>query len=76
MNEPTRAEWDRLYAVIDRGFEGVHERLDALNGRTVAHAEQIAVLKDRSDDAQKAKWVDRGLGGIVAAALAALGYYK
>ena len=42
----------RLEQKVDGGFEGVHGRLDILNGQTRKHAEEIAVLKDRSDKAE------------------------
>lgn len=39
MNGPSREEFtaftERLYETMDRGFQGVHSRMDTLNGRTL-----------------------------------------
>lgn len=59
------SELDRLYKLMDDGFNGVHSRLDALNGRTRENEQDIAVLKDRGGSA--ARW-----GAGASAALVAL----
>jgi tetrahydromethanopterin S-methyltransferase subunit G len=43
---------DRLTKLMHDGFEGVHKRLDVLNGRTGGAEREIAVLKDRSPGRQ------------------------
>lgn len=51
-------DWDRLYDLLRDGFEGVHDRLDQLNGRTRTVENKVAVLEDRgvrSKD-QTARW--------------------
>ena len=61
---------------IRASVDGVNIRLDALNGRTRANEQAIAVLDDRADDSRSAarKW---GLtaGGIGTAIAAALAYF-
>lgn len=42
----------RLEQKVDGGFQGVHGRLDMLNGQVKTHGEEIAVLKDRSEKAE------------------------
>lgn len=43
---------------LREGFDGVHDRLDALNGRTRQNEQDIAVLRDRATAAkQKAEEV-------------------
>jgi hypothetical protein len=42
----------RLEQTVTNGFEGINERLDALNGQTKRHGEEIAVLMDRSAKAE------------------------
>jgi hypothetical protein len=62
-------EFDRLYTLMKDGFDGVHNRLDELNGRTRGTERAIAVLEDRgvrSPD-YKARWG----AGIVGAAVGA-----
>lgn len=38
---------DRLTEAMQAGFSGVHERLDALNGRTRKNSEDIVQLRER-----------------------------
>ena len=62
---------DEFYRAIDEvkaGIQGVHDRLDALNGRTRGCETQIAVLQDRSARDPAARW---GAAGAFLAALAA-----
>lgn len=57
---------DRLYDLMEKGFHGVHSRLDDLNGRTRSAEQKIAVLEDRgirSKDAG-ARWGVAGIGAI------------
>lgn len=49
MGEISRDELQRLYESLDKGFAGVHARLDTMNGRVAANTTEIAVLKDRGD---------------------------
>lgn len=42
---PTRPEFDLLTKLIEQGFDGVHERLDKLNGKTEDHGNRIAKLE-------------------------------
>ena len=72
MGDPiTREEWNRLYESMEKGFSGLNARLDLLNGKTQQHTADIAVLMDRSDDAKTARWIDRGVGTLVAGLLGA-----
>ena len=48
-----REQHSRLRQDMQSGFQGVNVRLDALNGKTNAHETQIAVLKDRSERAER-----------------------
>jgi len=52
MSDLTRSEVerieDRLSKLMQEGFDGVHHRLDTLNGRTRQCESELAVLKDRS----------------------------
>lgn len=58
---------------IREGIDGVHARLDALNGRTRTNETDIAVLKDRSADARKAGGLwGAGAGAFVGGVLAVL----
>ena len=54
------------------GFEGGHERLDSLNGRTRQNEQDIAVLKDRDQltTDKTARW--GAVGAILTGAGAAL----
>ena len=61
MSEISRDEFNRLYQLVETGFQGVHSRLDHLNGRTRTTEQKIAVLEDRSDG----RWWGGALGGVV-----------
>jgi hypothetical protein len=54
---PSRAEFtafcDRLYEQMDAGFNGVHERLDTLNGRTGKGEVADAELRARITSVEK-----------------------
>lgn len=70
MGDPiTRDEWNRLIQTVDRGFEGLNNRLDRLNGRMGDTEQEVAVLKDRSDDTVRQRWIDRGVGTLIAGML-------
>lgn len=87
MADLSPREIDRLYEAIDHGFKGVHERLDALNGRTreaekqiAVHETQIADLKHRPEPSpQHGRAVAYGAGtsaAIVAVAEAVKAWFK
>lgn len=61
---------DRLEARIDKRADGLDERLDLLNGRTRKNENDIAVLKDRSDEGKRAgaKW-GAGAGAAIGGAI-------
>lgn len=63
MADISREELERLYQTLDAGFNGVHSRLDELNGRTRKAENAIAVLEDRG---HPAVW-GGGIAGMVAA---------
>ncbi|MES2958117.1 MAG: hypothetical protein V4792_08010 [Pseudomonadota bacterium] len=52
-DELSREEFYHALGVLskgmDRGFEGVNDRLDRINGQVNTHREEIAVLKDRGN---------------------------
>lgn len=50
---PTRSEFDRLYALVDSGFGGIHRRLDTLNGRTLQSEKDIVDLHGRTRNLDK-----------------------
>ena len=61
-------EWDRLYDLLKDGFDGVHNRLDQLNGRTRTVESKVAVLEDRGVRDPTARWTAAsaiGLGALV-----------
>jgi len=49
-----RADLEFYSSQIYKGIEGIHERLDILNGKVNANTIAIAVLKDRAEQAQLA----------------------
>ena len=61
-------ELDRLYDLMEKGFSGVHDRLDRLNDRTRTAEQKLAVLEDRGVRSRDhgARW---GAGLIGAAGL-------
>lgn len=65
-----------LKEAIDRGFERMDQRFDALNGRVRTSENKIAVLEDRSDreKATASKWggVTGSIGGLIGGFLAGL----
>jgi hypothetical protein len=60
-------ELDQIHQTLRDGFAGIHERLDALNGRTRAVETEVAVLKDRDTRDPTARWtaVFAIVGGVV-----------
>lgn len=74
MSELGRDEWEGWMRLLREDIRGVHDRLDALNGRTRASELRIAVLQDRSDAVvdPAARWgaVGSGIGALLAGALA------
>lgn len=65
-----REEFQVWMELLRRDIQGVHDRLDTLNGRTREVEQDVAVLKDRGtrDSAARAT----GLSGVAASALALL----
>lgn len=65
------SEFERWMNLLRSDVQGVHDRLDELNGRTRASEQKIAVLEDRSGDGRKGGML---AGGVVTgiAALAEL----
>jgi hypothetical protein len=61
-----------LYAAIERGFTGVNARLDALNGKVYRHEADIAVLKDRGEQAKDGHARYAGWGGVLTGIVALL----
>ena len=55
---------------IKDDFQGVHDRLDTLNGQTRSNTVDIAILKERSVSDPAARW--SSFGAIVASAGAAI----
>jgi tetrahydromethanopterin S-methyltransferase subunit G len=45
---PSQRELDLLLIVINNGFEGVHARLDKLNGKVDNHTASISTLEERT----------------------------
>ena len=74
MADITAAEFERWMEVLRNDIQGVHARLDTLNGRTRASETAIAVLQDRATQAKDpaARWTALGsaLAAILAGALA------
>lgn len=65
----SREEWNRLYEAMTKGFTDINTRLDRQNGRLGEAEQELAVLKDRSDDVKLNRWIDRGVGTFIAAVL-------
>lgn len=42
-----------IHEEMKRGFDGIHERLDRLNGQVRRHGEQIAVLENQATTAAR-----------------------
>lgn len=60
---------EQLTRSVERGFEGVNERLDAANGKLYRHEADIAVLKDRADQSKDGHARYAGWGGVVTGAI-------
>lgn len=56
---------DFQFQTLQKGIDGIHARLDKLNGRVGENEQEIAVLKDRSDRAER----QGGLYGAMAGGL-------
>jgi len=48
MADPSRGEFELLVAMINQGFDGIHARLDKLNGKTSIHADRITTLEAKT----------------------------
>lgn len=61
-------EFQRWMTLLRGDIQGVHDRLDELNGRTRSNEQDIAVLKDRGTRDPMARWtaVFVGAGGVLA----------
>lgn len=57
----------RLRQDMNSGFSGVNTRLDALNGKTAIHTAEIAVLRDRSERAERQSGITGSITGGLAA---------
>lgn len=54
---------DFQFQTLQKGIDGIHARLDRMNGRVSENEQEIAVLKDRSDRAEKQGGMFGALGG-------------
>jgi len=63
-----RDEFERWMEVLRGDIKGVHERLDAINGRVRNTEQDVAVLQDRGARDNGARWTT----GITAAGVAVL----
>lgn len=57
---------DFQFQVLQNGIEDIKKRLDQMNGRVSDNEQEIAVLKDRSNRAEKQGGLFGALGGGVA----------
>ena len=65
-----RDEFESWMQLLRADVQGIHLRLDTLNGRTRECETDIAVLKDRGARDTTARWagIGSGIGGILYAA--------
>jgi hypothetical protein len=54
---------DFQFTTLQKGLDGIHARLDRMNGRVSESEQEIAVLKDRSDRAEKQGGMFGAIGG-------------
>ena len=54
---------DFQFQTLQKGIDGIHDRLDRMNGRVSESEQEIAVLKDRSDRAEKQGGLFGAIGG-------------
>lgn len=54
---------DFQFLTLQRGLDGINERLDRMNGRVSESEQEVAVLKDRSDRAEKQGGLFGAIGG-------------
>lgn len=54
---------DFQFQTLQRGLDGINERLDRMNGRVSESEQELAVLKDRSDRAEKQGGLFGAIGG-------------
>jgi hypothetical protein len=54
---------DFQFQTLQKGLDGIHARLDRMNGRVSESEQEIAVLKDRSDRAEKQGGMFGAIGG-------------
>lgn len=66
------AQYQDLKEQIREGFKGVNDRLDDLNGRTRKNEQEVAVLKDRSDRAERTAGTIGGVVGAVTGAISSV----
>ncbi len=68
-------EFERWMHLLRGDLQGVHARLDALNGRTRVAEERIAVLADRAHEARRSGAMGGGIVAAFAAAFELLRHY-
>jgi hypothetical protein len=56
---------DFQFEVLQKGIDGINARLDRQNGRLGSAEQEIAVLQDRSDRAEKQGGIFGAIGGGV-----------
>lgn len=70
IREDMREEARALRQEFREGIEGVHDRLDDLNGRTRTVENKVAVIDDRGSGNRDTTARVGGIGGLIAAATA------
>lgn len=64
---------DFQFQTLQKGIDGIHARLDRMNGRVGDAEQELAVLKDRSDRAEKQGGMFGAIaGGIVTGVMFAI----
>lgn len=54
---------DFQFQTLSKGIDGIHARLDRINGRVSETEQELAVLKDRSDRAERQGGIFGAIGG-------------
>jgi hypothetical protein len=68
MAELSRDEFENWMRVLREDIQGVHERLDGLNGRTRRVENKVSVLEDRASAGRKEGAVAGGIAAVVVGA--------
>ena len=64
---------DFQFQTLQKGIDGIHARLDRMNGRVGDAEQELSVLKDRSDRAEKQGGMFGAIaGGIVTGVMFAI----